>query len=282
MKTIKLTTPWNHNYIQQFENNNGLLGEYKFEINNSCNSADYWIVCGGVNSKEKCHVKTGNVFYITDEAYPERKFNEKFLKQFDQIIAVRTDLNDQYKVINNFELTPWYFNKSYNELVSMINVSKTKDISIVSSDLTLLPGHKNRYAFVNKMIGHFKDRIDVFGRGFNEIEDKYDALIDYKFSIAIENNPLNDYFTEKISECYLTHTMPIYYGAPNIDHYYNPKSLIKIDINNYKEAITIIENAIESNLYEKSLENILQSKMLYLNNYHFAPAIINIINQIDN
>ena len=24
------------------------------------------------------------------------------------------------------------------------------------------------------------------------------------------------YFTEKISECYLTHTLPIYFGCPNI------------------------------------------------------------------
>ncbi len=277
MKIIKLSTPWNHNYNQQFADGNCILNGFKFEINNDCEIADYWVIWGGVESKLQCNVKSGEVFYITDEAYPERRFNNRFLNQFDKIIATRTDLNDKYSVINNFELTPWYFNKSYNELNSIANFDKTKKISIISSDLTLLPGHKKRYAFVNKMIGHFKDRIDVYGRGFNEIPDKFDALSSYKYSIAIENNVLNDYFTEKISECFLTETMPIYYGCPNIHEYYDTKSIISIDIDNYKEAIDIIEKTIESNTYELNLKKIIESKERYLSKFHFAPALIAII-----
>ncbi|MFZ4724792.1 MAG: glycosyltransferase family 10 domain-containing protein [Paludibacter sp.] len=281
MKTIKLSTPWNHNYLHQFPSSICEIDEYKFEINNECNVADFWVIWGGVNSEEHCTVKSGKVLYITDEAYPERQFNKQFLKQFDNIIAVRTDLNEKYNVINNFEITPWYFNKSYDELNSLKRIHKNKKISIISSDLTLLSGHKKRFAFVNKMIGHFKDKVDVFGRGFNEIPDKFDALNNYQFSIAIENNVLNDYFTEKISECFLTYTMPIYFGCPNIEEYYDSKSFIKIDIDNYNEAIHTIESAMNSNVYDNSLEYIIDSRNRYLNKYHFAPAIVSIISGVE-
>ena len=150
-------------------------------------------------------------------------------------------------------------------------------ISIVASDLTWLQGHKDRFAFVNKLIGHFKDKIDVFGRGFNPIDDKFDSLAPYKYSIAIENNKLPNYFTEKLSECYLTYTMPIYYGCPNVTNYYSEKSLRLIDIKDYKNAFKVIEEIIDTDPYIESLKSIEASRALYLNEYHLFPAIIKMV-----
>jgi hypothetical protein len=276
---IKLTTPWPHNYYAQSPNNLGITGEYKFEINNDCNRCDYWIIWGGLLKEESVNVDPRKVIYITDEAHDQRIINLDFLAQFPFIAAVRKDLAIQ-NVIPIHEIAPWYFKKGYNEIHSLPPPQKTKKISVVCSDLTWLPGHKKRFAFVNKLIGHFKDKLDVYGRGFNEIEDKFDALSDYKYSVAIENNRIPDYFTEKISECFLTYTIPIYFGCPNIGKYYDPRALINIDIDDYQAAIKVIEALIEEDPYPDYLPYLKDSRERFLNKYHVFPAIINLIKKI--
>jgi len=276
METIKLTTPWNHKYYSQSSEGKGIFVNFSFQINNDCDEADWWIIWGGVNKKEYCKVNPERIIYITDEAYPERSFNPFFLKQFSFIATVRTDIPGP-NVIRIHEFAPWYFNKNYDEIANLTVPTKTKSISVISSDLTLLPGHKKRFAFVNKLIGHFKDRIDIYGRGFNEIPDKYDALIDYKYSIAIENNVLEGYFTEKISECFLTYTLPVYFGCPDIEDYYDQRSIVKIDIDDYKSAFRTIEELVETDTYYDNLKFIIDSREKYLYKYHMFPALIELI-----
>jgi hypothetical protein len=127
------------------------------------------------------------------------------------------------------------------------------------------------------MIGHFKDKLDVFGRGFNYIPDKFNGVADYKYSIAIENSVIPDYFTEKLFECFLTYTMPIYYGCPNIGDYFDERSFILIDIDDYKNSILKIEEAIEGDLYKRSLPYIEDARKRFLEQYHVFAALANIL-----
>lgn len=276
MKIIKLTTPWNTDYYAQTPEGKGIFGDYKFEINNECKECDYWIVWGALPEKEEVLCTKENVIYIVDEAFKERSFNQEFLAQFSAVLTLRKDIVHQ-KIIPIHELCPWYFKKDYEDLLSLKLPKKTKDISMVVSDLIITAGHRKRFAFVNKLIGHFKDRLDVYGRGFNPIPDKWDAIADYKYSIAIENNCFPDYFTEKISECFLSYTMPIYYGCPNIYNYYSPKSMINIDIDNYKESIQEIESLFKDNVYKDRLDYIIASRNKFLEEYHLFPALLKTI-----
>jgi hypothetical protein len=276
MIVIKLTTPWEQDYISQTPAGKAIYQNYKFEINNDCKKCDYWVIWGGLLHAEMVNVNPDNVIYITDEAHDQRLYNEDFLKQFENIASVRTDINARHFYLIH-EFAPWYFKKSYDFLTALEPPVKTKNISVVSSNLTWLPGHKKRFDFVNGLMAHFKDKIDVYGRGFNEIRDKYDALIDYKYSIAIENNCLPGYFTEKISECFLTYTMPIYYGCPDIHNYYDSKSIVNIDIDDYAGSFKRIEELIDSNTYNQNLPNIASSRQKFLYTYHMFPAMIKLI-----
>ena len=49
---------------------------------------------------------------------------------------------------------------------------------------------------------------------------------DSMFHIAIENTAHDNYFTEKIIDCFLFRTVPIYYGCPNINEFFNPNGII--------------------------------------------------------
>jgi len=57
-------------------------------------------------------------------------------------------------------------------------------------------------------------------------ETSKDALWDTQFHICIENVFMNNLFTEKILDCFVAKTVPIYVGAPNIDTYFNTKGIV--------------------------------------------------------
>ena len=61
---------------------------------------------------------------------------------------------------------------------------------------------------------------------------------DYKFVICFENSVAEDYITEKLPNVMLGNSIGIYYGAPNVGEYFNPKSFINYgDYNDYKAVI---------------------------------------------
>ena len=101
---------------------------------------------------------------------------------------------------------------------------KSKIISFITSNKYSIPGHRLRLQWVEML----KDRVDLYGRGFNEIPNKEDGLCDYMFSIAIENAFYETYFTEKILDCFATGTIPVYLGTPDIGKYFNKDGIIDL------------------------------------------------------
>jgi len=100
---------------------------------------------------------------------------------------------------------------------------------MVASNKNQIPGHIYRTLWTQKLQG----KLDFFGRGFKEIEKKEYALNDYMFSVAIENNGFGmaseNYFTEKLIDCFATGTIPIYFGCSNIETFFNPDGVIQLD-----------------------------------------------------
>lgn len=276
-KVIKLTTPWGQSFLNDRISTLEQNSSYIFEIDNDCDYCDYWVVWGGFGENHKKNrVKTSKTIFLTDEVHKFKIYNKKFIDQFDAVITPRKDIKHS-KVIPSHELNTWHILKTYDELIELNELPKSKKISVVSSDLTDLSGHKLRYALVNKLIGHFKDRLDVYGRGFNPIDNKWDALAPYKYSIAIENNSFPGYFTEKLSECYLSLAMPVYYGCPDIENFFDSNSMLIIDIYDYQYTIKQIEQLLEEDPYQQKLPLLVKQKNKYLENYNIFNALPKIL-----
>ena len=113
---------------------------------------------------------------------------------------------------------------------------KTKNISTVMSKKNQLQGHKIR----QQIFTRFKNSkiIDFYGNKFKFIITKTEGLAKYRFSIAVENSRVPNYFTEKIIDCFLCGTIPIYWGSVNIMHYFNPKGIIQFqDLNELSKLL---------------------------------------------
>jgi hypothetical protein len=134
---------------------------------------------------------------------------------------------------------------------------------MVSSNKGWTEGHKKRLQFVEK----FKNKVDLYGRGFNEIQKKEEALSDYMFSITVENDKYETYWTEKILDCFACGTIPVYYGSPDIGDFFDKNGIIILeddfDINSLTEELYISKKDSIKNNFEKSLEYNIIEDLIY-------------------
>lgn len=85
-----------------------------------------------------------------------------------------------------------------------------------------------------------------------------------QYGVVIENFSHRGYFSEKILDCFLMKTIPLYNGCSNIGDFFNEKGIIKFD--NVDDLIFISNNLTED-YYEKNKEVIeenYQKSLAYL------------------
>jgi hypothetical protein len=159
----------------------------------------------------------------------------------------------------------------------MKSIPKTKLLSVITSSKMMTEGHRRRLEFAKRLKTHFGDEIDLFGRGMDEVEDKWDALADYRYHVAMENSAVNHYWTEKLADAFLAGCHPIYYGCPNVTDYFPSGSLTSIDINKPEKAIAVIEACMEQNRYESSEQKIWEARKKVLDTYNLFALIADYI-----
>ena len=199
---------------------------------------------------------------------------EHFSRVFTQLIPYKND-----KFVISQPALPWYVNRSYDQLVALPVPSKEKTLSWVAGNQSDIPGHFKRKAFFNILKQQRGFDIDIFGRSVYYLEDKADGLLPYRYSLAIENSSIPDYWTEKIADCFLCWTIPIYYGSHNLEEYFPPESFIRIDIANPQEALTKIKSIATDDAWEKRLPALKAARQLVLDKYQFFPYFSKLIRQ---
>jgi glycosyltransferase involved in cell wall biosynthesis len=73
-------------------------------------------------------------------------------------------------------------------------------------------------------------------------------LFNSQFSIIIENCLQPNYFSEKLIDCLITKTIPVYFGCPNIGDFFNTKGILSFTT---KDEFLSIVNSINNNTYEE-------------------------------
>jgi hypothetical protein len=140
---------------------------------------------------------------------------------------------------------------------------KTKLCSSIFSHKTWNTYHRMRHNIYNNL--KHTNTVDFFGSGSdNPIEFKITALKDYMFSIVIENSIEDCYFTEKLLDCFLTGTIPIYCGHKNISKFFDTNGILFF--NEEADLPSILETLTES-LYASMKDSINT-------NFHLAHKYI--------
>ena len=299
MIDIKITLP-SHGKNLSFENfyTNDLNHKINFYINSDIKKADFWIVFEDLKKDvEYCEVPKENVIYLNNEtSFKKDYFFEihmiEFLNQFKYSYGCYPTLKKNH--INTIPFLPWMIHANHGDTIFkktelnydfFSNLQKTDkkiELSVICSNKRHTENHKLRVEFLNILKNHFKDKLLWFGNGINEIENKFEVISNSKYHIVLENDSKYNLISEKLYDSYLGLSFPIYYGAPNINDYFDINSLSMININDINGSIRTIENVINNNFYDKNINLLNSEKEKVLNEYNMYNRICEIIkNRLD-
>jgi len=267
MITIKLTTEYPQVAMDAFTPNRSLQwGDCQFVVNQDIASCDYWMVIDGLLKPEMTVCPPENVFLFTAEPPAVRRFGRTFLKQFATVVTCQRELKHPHVLYSSPPL-PWYMKATYEEVITR-QIAKTETMMIITSNKQMTDGHRKRYEFALKLKAHFGDAIQLYGRGIQEINDKWDVLVPHRYAVVVENSRSIDYLSEKLTDCFLTETFPFYSGCPNIYDYFSKDALEAIHIDNFDQTVRLIEQTIaDASHYERHLQALREAKTYYLQQY---------------
>ena len=268
----------NEYYLNLTPNGKGVFQNCQFFFNEDIKDYDYVVVFEELYEKIDVSIPMDRVIFVAAEATSIKIYDQKFLDQFGHVITCQKGIQHRSKYLKSPGHS-WFSKKSYDELMNITDVAKTKSLSIVASNKTFTKGHKDRFEFCLRLKEHLGDKVDLFGRGFNEFDDKWSVIAPYKYSIAIENSIEQDWVTEKLGDCYTSHTFPFYMGAPNVGNYFNSKSYELIDISDFEKSLRTITRIIDNpDHYNNHLAFLTEAKHAYLNKHSVIPMICDFIN----
>lgn len=285
--------------LRQTAGSSGEWGDCQFVLDAAARADDgeydAWVVynnlpragCRQVNCPRE------RTILILGEPPSRLRVNPKFIAQFPNVITCDPRLSG-LQVMRVQQALPWWIGLrrtgrfefkvalDFDALNAIDAIPKSRDISIVCSTLAITPQHRRRLQFVRRLKRHFGDRLELFGEGFNPIEDKWDAIAPFRYHVVLENYQVDDYWTEKLADCFLGGALPLYWGCPNIDRYFSPESLVPIDISRPEEAIRTIERALFERRYETALPAVWNSRRRVLWDYNFFAVVANLLERLPN
>lgn len=130
---------------------------------------------------------------------------------------------------------------------------KEFQVSYLTSSKTGCHGHRYRLSIFH-VLDDFKCAAPITKHMSPPwLSDKRDLLVPFQFSIVMENAIHDGYFTEKVLDAFATKTIPIYWGAPNIDKFFNKDGILSFS---GTQDLTDILSSLKPTDYESRREAI--------------------------
>jgi hypothetical protein len=252
-------------------------GDFIFTEEN-IDECDYLVILDYPKNDFSIKVNKENVLHLCleppNEVSKYRQYANKNVKWiFNQMDIKRNN-------ILSHGALPWHINKDFDFLTELKaeNLKKENTISWITSNQRSSNGHKSRMEFLDKIRN--EPFVNLYGRGIKPIDDKWDALSVSKYAIAYENYESDYYWTEKIADCFLSYTIPLYFGCNKIEDFFPENSFIQIDPKD-KHINLFLKEITESNKWEENLDAISKARELVLNEYQLFPFLSNKIKSFE-
>lgn len=292
----KLTPETELTWSRQLPGHEKKWGNCRFEFDQNSNVYDWLVVYDDVSpvTDERFSVRVESLacpaehtILVTSEPSSVKCYSSLFCEQFDLVITTHEPWAIEHRNILRTQTGyPWFYHRSsagentglgkigYDDIKSSPPENKSELISTVCSDKRRR-GHTlhNARADFTDWLSKQMPEMTRYGRGVRYLDDKADALDSFRYHVAIENDCVPDYFTEKLLDPFLGLTLPFYFGCPNTPVYFPEESFIPIDIFDFEGSLQTIRRAIENNEYEKRLPSIKEARRRVLDEHNIFALL---------
>lgn len=223
-------------------------------------------------NRPSCNYKPENSIVYRMEPYIEtnRYYNEWNLHDKSEFMYFLEHSNFR----NNSEW--WIANANTFNIPK--NTDKNDRLSAVISSQYDMVGHKFRVDFIKYFQQNSKYEVDTYGysnkhdfknyKGSLPDRQKDEGLFPYKYTIAVENCDITNYFTEKLYDAIMSECLPFYWGCNNVEEFINPQAFIRLDKDDLQRSLQIIEEAISNDEWSKRVDIIREEKRKILDHFN--------------
>ena len=291
---IKLSIPGQdgHLSLSQFTGNRtNQFGGCEFRVNEAVDRADAWFIFEDVDvSDDHCIVPREQVHFLSAEASwrPDKYLDSAsdfFFQQFSGVHSCHPVRSETADFAPPF--LPWMINANHESIFrdhtrdiryfeALEELPKDRPLSVFCSSQGLTPQHRLRFAFVEHLKNELGDDVEWFGNGVNPVDEKWQGLARFERTLVLENRSDYGVYTEKILDSFLGLSVPIYWGAPDIQKYFPVPRTQQINISDFKGATHQIRKILSSPVSKSDLQNLMDGKTRVLSNLHFLHRIIKI------
>lgn len=113
--------------------------------------------------------------------------------------------------------------------------AKKFEVSFLTSSKRAFPGHLLRQEIYDRLPAFVGALPTWKHRSPPIVNDKRTVLEPYMFSIVPENSRHHGYYTEKIVDCFVAKTIPVYWGCTDIAKHFNQDGIVRFE--NYDDLI---------------------------------------------
>lgn len=134
-----------------------------------------------------------------------------------------------------------------------IYAKKSKLVSMICSKKAITKFHHLRIDTARKLRN--AGLADIYGNLDNGLrfDKKEITLDDYRFQVVIENDVSAYYFSEKLLDCFLEMTIPVYIGATKVSEFFNPDGIIEVKPEDYGRIDEIVKK-LNASYYEEHID----------------------------
>ena len=280
------------------------LKNYCYERDINLNTLDLWTEKRA--TKEDIYVVfnhkkrsiAGKVYsLIRNRSYQNPKtdtFKKKVLFQFEPPVVhpyVYKNIDDLTSIydevflvckVNNIKCHYFFHHQSHDAIIPEYWDNTSRGF------LTMILSNKKPRPFTNvkelyseriKIVKFFGEtnEIDLYGFGWDKsdlqkvhkgsVETKFPVLSKYNFAICFENCIMPGYITDRIFDSFFAGTIPVYWGAPDVEDYI-PKACF-IDMCDFKDYSELRQNL--KSLTKSEIESYKENARKYLESEQFKP-----------
>ena len=270
-------------WFRQTPAHDGRFGATQFS-GDPCGHAEEWlIVCDDPPRGFRTRVPRKRRVLFLGEPPAIKSYATAYLNQYGTVIGPAVIRGYDGRHIVQHSALPWHYGRarpiSWDGLA--MDKEKRAEISVFCSSKAVTRQQVRRIAFVAELKRHFGAIVDHFGKGEHELPEKADGLDPYRYTVVLENNLEDDFWTEKLADAYLGHCFPIYSGGRISPRDFDPAARLDIDICDPANAFRSIEALLESRAFERCEPLIREQRKRVMSEHNFfavADRLIRLTN----
>ncbi len=274
-------------FCKQFPEANPVLQGVKFSFGLHVpeSGIDVLIVHNRSSYTIRTHLPRCRIVFVAAEPDVIHVYKLRYLNQYGLVLSI----SDKCLETEKWQTaTCWYWIagidysetsasvrcKGYDYFSTLQPGAKRDKISIVTSTKSFTEFHRKRLHFIEELQRQIPEYLELYGRGFDSIGDKSDALIPCKYHLAVENGTGPDTWTEKLADPLLCWAFPFYAGCTNVEDYLPNGSFSYVEVDKPESAARKIIEQLQSGRWERALSDMAEARNRILNKYNLSYLLV--------